>query len=115
MNTLLEFIKKYYYWFLFIILEAISLVIMFQGNNYHGSVWFTSANTVAGKVNGCYADVIAFIHLKDVNKSLTSENIYLQKQNSMGEYKKLESAVLDRIQAVLECRWNALSRDLDEI
>ena len=80
MNTLLEFIKKYYYWFLFIILEAINLVIMFQGNNYHGSVWFTSANTVAGKVNGCYADVIAFIHLKDVNKSLTSENIYLQKQ-----------------------------------
>lgn len=80
MNTLLEFIKKYYYWLLFIILEVISFMLMFQSHNYQGSVWFTSANTISGKVNGWHADLVAFIHLKDVNKSLTSENVYLQKQ-----------------------------------
>ena len=80
MDTLLDFIKKYYYWLLFIILEVISMIILFQNNSYQGSVWFTSANTVAGTINGWYTEVISYIQLKDVNKQLTSENIYLQKQ-----------------------------------
>lgn len=73
MDTLLDFIKKYYYWLLFIILEVISMIILFQNNSYQGSVWFTSANTVAGTINGWYTEVISYIQLKDVNKQLTSE------------------------------------------
>ncbi len=80
MNTLLEFVKKFYYWLLFITLEVISMIILFQSNNYQGSVWFTAANTIAGKVNSVYANLTSYIHLKDVNKVLTTENIYLQKQ-----------------------------------
>ncbi len=56
------------------------MIILFRGYNYQGSVWFTSANSVAGTVNSWYADAIAYINLKNINKSLTRENIYLQKQ-----------------------------------
>lgn len=80
MHNLLDFIKKYNYWFLFLLLEIVSLVLLFRFNNYQGSVWFTSANTVAAKVNGVHNDMRAFVHLKEVNTQLTGENINLQRQ-----------------------------------
>ena len=70
-------------------------------------------------LDSCTEDQIVLINIEFLLRCMDllgfPPNIYLQKQNSMVEYKKLESAVLDRIQAVLECRLNSLSRDLDEI
>ena len=78
MHNLLDFIKRYNYWFLFLLLETVSLILLFRFNNYQGSVWFTSANSVAARVNAIHNDMVAFINLKDVNKQLTDENIRLQ-------------------------------------
>jgi rod shape-determining protein MreC len=80
MHNLLDFIKKYNYWFLFIFLEIISIVLLFRFNSYQGSIWFTAANDVAAKVNSYYTDFYHFVHLKDVNKNLTSQNLQLQMQ-----------------------------------
>lgn len=78
MQTLLEFIKKYYYWVLFVTLEVVSLVLLFHYNNYQASVWYTSANQVAGQVNSWYTEGVSYIHLKDVNANLTQQNAFLQ-------------------------------------
>lgn len=82
MYNLLDFIKKYNYWFLFIALEIVSLVLLFRFNNYQGSVWYTSANSIAAKINGIHHDMMAFINLKEVNKQLSDNNIRLQMQIS---------------------------------
>ena len=50
MRNLLDFLVKYNYWFLFLFLEAVSFVLLFQFNSYQGSVWFSSANAVTGKL-----------------------------------------------------------------
>ena len=50
MRNLLNFLLKYNYWLLFILLEVICFVLLFRFNNYQQSVFFTSANVVAGKV-----------------------------------------------------------------
>ena len=50
MRNLLNFLIKYNYWFLFLLLEAASFVLLFRFNYYQQSVFFTSANSVAGKV-----------------------------------------------------------------
>ncbi|MDE6171934.1 MAG: rod shape-determining protein MreC, partial [Bacteroides sp.] len=50
MRDLLNFLIKYNYWFLFLLLEAASFVLLFRFNHYQHSVYFTSANGVAGKV-----------------------------------------------------------------
>ena len=50
MHNLADFLQKYHHWFVFILLETISMVLLFQFNGYQGSVWFTSANIVSGKV-----------------------------------------------------------------
>ena len=49
MKNLLAFLTKYFHWLLFVMLEVVSLVMLFRFNSYQGSVWFSTANVVAGK------------------------------------------------------------------
>lgn len=80
MHNLTEFLAKHNHWFLFVILEVISMVLLFRFNNYQGSVWFTSANYVAGKVLDASSEVEAFFNLSAVNGQLTRRNVYLEQQ-----------------------------------
>ena len=80
MRNLLEFLSKYYHWLLFVVLEVISFVLLFQFNSYQGSVWFTSANAVVGKLYELEADVESFFSLTKGNKDLTLRNFYLERQ-----------------------------------
>lgn len=82
MQNFIDFFKKYSHWFLFLALEAISMILLFRFNNYQGSVWFTSANDVAAKINSWHQDILSFIHLKDINEQLTHQNILLQSNNA---------------------------------
>lgn len=78
MRNLLDFVRKYSYLFLFILLELLSMTSLIRFNSYQGSVWFSAANSTVAKVNGIYGDVINYVHLKDVNRELTDRNIALQ-------------------------------------
>lgn len=80
MHNLVEFLQKYYHWFLFALLEIFSLVLLFQFNSYQGSVWFTSANFVSGKVYEANAAVNHYFSLSKLNDELTQRNVYLEKQ-----------------------------------
>ena len=80
MHNLLEFLAKYYHWFLFVVLEIVSMVLLFQYNNYQGSVWFSSANVVAGKFFEWNASVESFFGLVQENEVLTTRNVYLERQ-----------------------------------
>lgn len=50
MRNLLDFLKKYHHWFLFVLLEVVSAVLLFRYNSYQNSVWLSSANVAVGKV-----------------------------------------------------------------
>lgn len=80
MKNLLEFLQKHHHWFLFVILEVVSAVLLFQYNSYQNSVWFTTANTVAGRVYEWSSAVEAFFSLTKVNEDLTLRNFYLERQ-----------------------------------
>lgn len=80
MKNLLDFLARYNHWLLFIILEVASFVLLFQFNNYQGSVWFTSANAVSGKVFEWSASVEQFFALTKVNEALTQRNLLLEQQ-----------------------------------
>ena len=55
--------------------------MLFRFNAYQGSVWFTQANAVAGKVLDYEAKLLQFIHLKDLNVQLTQNILQLQQEN----------------------------------
>ncbi len=80
MKNLLAFLEKYHNWFLLVILEVISFVLLFQYNNYQGSVWFSSANAIVGKVYTVDSFVRSFFSLTKVNEELTLRNFYLERQ-----------------------------------
>ena len=80
MRNLLEFLHKYHHWFLFVLFEVLSIVLLFQFNNYQGSVWFTTANAVAGKVYEWDAAVESFFTMAENNEMLTKRNFYLERQ-----------------------------------
>lgn len=80
MRNLLDFLWKYHHWFLFIFLEIASGVLLFQYNSYQGSVWFSSANTVTGKVLEWESNLTHFFSLSRVNEELTQRNFYLERQ-----------------------------------
>ena len=83
MRNLLDFIRKYSFFFLFILLEIISMMLLFRFNSYQGSVYFTAANGAADKVDGLYNGIIDYIHLKDINRDLTDKNIALQMETEL--------------------------------
>ncbi len=78
MNHLFEFLRKYYYLVLFLLLEVVSFVLLFRFNSYQGSVWFSSANAAVASVNRMYDDALAYLNLQSVNRVLTDENFRLQ-------------------------------------
>ena len=82
MKNLIAFLTKYHHWFLLVLLEVASGVLLFQKNSYQSSVLFTSANAVAGKVYEWDSAVRSFFSPKRVNEELTLRNFYLERQVS---------------------------------
>ena len=78
MRNLIDFITRYNHWFVFVILEVVSFVLLFKFNSYQGSVWISSANVVAGKVYEADATIKNFFSLTKINQQLNVRNLYLE-------------------------------------
>ena len=96
MRNLINFLLKYNYWFLFVILEVASFVLLFRFNNYQQSAYFTSANTVVGAVYEVSGGISSYFHLKSVNEDLLDWNMLLEEQINNLE-KALKERQLDSI------------------
>ena len=83
MHDLTEFLAKHNHWFVFLVLEVVSMVLLFRYNSYQGSVWFSSANAVTGKVYEWDSAVESFFSLSGVNSQLTQRNAFLEQQVRM--------------------------------
>lgn len=102
MRNLLDFLSRHNHWFVFLILEAVSLVLLFKYNTYQGSVWFSSANAVAGKMYEWDSQVGQYFALTEVNRKLTDRNIYLEREVEMLREQVLktnkDTTLVERIQ-----------------
>ena len=77
MKNLLLFLQKYYYWFVFLILEIAGLTLLFQYNSYQGGVYFTSANAVGGYLYEVQSRITSYFSLRQINEELTAKNVEL--------------------------------------
>lgn len=82
MRNLIEFLARQHHWFVFVLLEAISLTLLFSYNNYQSSVWFSSANVVVGRIYDWSSQLEHFFSLTKVNEELTARNIALEEKIS---------------------------------
>ena len=80
MRNLIEFLQRYLYWLVFLVLEVVSLLSLFRYNNYQGSVAFSTANDVVGSAYKLGSNVVAYFHLGSENAKLEAENELLRRQ-----------------------------------
>lgn len=102
MRNLLAFLAKYNHWFVFILLEVISFALLFRYNSFQGSVFFSSANAVAGKIYEYRSNVTTFFSMSQNNKRLTERNLMLEQEvKTLSQYiarNNGDSLVLDKYQ-----------------
>ena len=112
MRNLLNFLLKYNYWLLFILLEVICFVLLFRFNNYQQSVFFTSANVVAGKVYEVSGGISSYFHLKSVNEDLLDRNMALEQQitnleNRLKDY-RIDSITMNSIRYLEQAEYKII-------
>ncbi|MCR5820596.1 MAG: rod shape-determining protein MreC [Bacteroidaceae bacterium] len=78
MRALFDFIARQYHWMMLIVLEGLSLMLLFQFNHYQGSVWLTNANSVVGYLMEQEQRMLNYLSLTDVNAELSHRNMLLE-------------------------------------
>lgn len=106
MHNLTEFLAKHNHWFVFLVLEVVSMVLLFIYNSYQGSVWFSSANAVTGKVYEWDSAVESFFSLSGVNSQLTQRNAFLEQQvrmldDSIARLTRSQEAAVTRLSSMV--------------
>lgn len=80
MRTLLDFIVRHSYIFLFIFLETIALLLLFGFNDRQKTALLTSSNIVAGRIFEIRSNFKEYFNLKYENSKLSDENAKLQSE-----------------------------------
>lgn len=80
MRSLLNFLLRYKTLILFIILEAVALVMITSSHNYHQSVAYRSARTVSGFFSKRIERGQSYFRLRQVNQQLVTENLALKRR-----------------------------------
>lgn len=106
MHNLTEFLAKHNHWFVFLVLEVVSMVLLFRYNSYQGSVWFSSANAVTGKVYEWDSAVESYFSLSGVNSQLTQRNAFLEQQvrmldDSIARLTRSQEATVTRLSSMV--------------
>ncbi|UYQ93233.1 rod shape-determining protein MreC [Chitinophaga horti] len=80
MRNLIIFFRRYFNFFLFLLLEVICIAFVFRNNNYQRTVYINSSNNMSGRLYTWYNDVQYYFHLKSTNDSLVRENARLHNE-----------------------------------
>lgn len=80
MRSLFRFLLKNYAFLLFLFLEVVSLVLVFNYNSYQKSKFLNSSNYVSASLYNSVNSVFQYFDLTNVNKRLAEENAYLRSQ-----------------------------------
>ena len=74
MRNIFHFIRRYFTFIFFLLLQGFSIYLIVHYNTYHNAVFSTTANQLTGKINEQYNKVENYFHLKKTNDSLVKAN-----------------------------------------
>ncbi len=78
MQQFFYFFIRYKVFWVFVIFEVLSLIIVFNGSSFHRTRYINSANAFTGTIYNTANNVSSYFHLRSVNDSLMAENARLQ-------------------------------------
>jgi len=68
------FIRRYFNFLFFLVLQIIALSFLFRYNKFHEAAFMGVANELTGRINTRYSNVEYYFHLKKTNELLAAEN-----------------------------------------
>lgn len=74
MRNIFLFIRRYFNFILFLLLQGFSIYLIVHYSNYHKAIFSKTANEFTGKINEKYAGVKYYFNLKKTNDSLWKAN-----------------------------------------
>lgn len=74
MRNIFLFIRRYFNFLFFVVLQIIALSFLFRYNRFHEAAFMGVANEVTGRVSEQYTNVEYYFHLKRTNEALAKEN-----------------------------------------
>ncbi len=80
MRNLFALLYRYQFFVLFVILEVVSLSLLFNSYSYHNTIFFRTTNDVSGNLFSLSSDVSEYFGLKKENDLLVEENSRIRNQ-----------------------------------
>ncbi len=74
MRNIFLFIRRYFNFILFLLLQGFCIYLIVHYSNYHKAIFSKTANQFTGKINKKYNAVTYYLHLKKINDSLVAAN-----------------------------------------
>ena len=74
MRSLILFLWKRRFFFLFLILETIAFILIVSNNSYQRSKFISSSNGFTGSILSFYDNSLSYINLRKTNEQLVKEN-----------------------------------------
>lgn len=99
MNNLIRFLKRYYFVFLFLLLEGVAIYLISCNSFYQGSAIVNVANNISGAIYEQSNKITKYFYLSSVNEALSKENAMLRAQieKSFVKYTEKEMQVEDTV------------------
>ena len=80
MKELINFFSKHSFLILFLFLEGISMIFIFQNNSFQKSYFINSARNVTGYLYKTLQGYKEYFYLHEINKTLSEENVRLRNE-----------------------------------
>ena len=74
MRNIFLFIRRYFNFILFLLLQGLSIYLIVHYSKYHNAIFSKTANQVTGKINEKYNGITYYFQLKKTNDSLVAAN-----------------------------------------
>jgi rod shape-determining protein MreC len=98
MRNLLNFFLKNYFVFLFLFLEGISFILIFQFNSFQRSAFVSTTRTVTSAITDNFSGIQEYFRLRTENDRLSIENARLRNElANRGSYDFVPGMVLDSV------------------
>lgn len=107
MKNIFIFIRRYFNFLFFLVLQILSLIFLVKYNQTHEAVYAGVANEFTGRVNMQYNKIQNYFHLKENNKLLLEENTRLKNmlRNDFESPDSSRIAMLDSMVRDTSGRW----------
>jgi rod shape-determining protein MreC len=78
MSNLLRFIIRYHFFFLFLLLETVSVILIVQHNNYQKAQFLNFSESLQGSYYEISGGIREYLSLRQINRDLYMENTLLR-------------------------------------